>query len=449
MKTETIQKYDKGVPRYTSYPTAHLFQPNFTSDTYCDWLKAVPEDMPLSLYSHIPYCDSLCWFCGCHTKITQKYKPIRDYLGSLRKEITMTANVMGKGRPVNHMHFGGGSPTILEPDDVRDLFQTFNKAFSFTSDAEIAVEIDPRDISQQAIEAWAESGVNRASLGVQDVQEKVQRAINRIQTIEQTSQVAKWLHESGVHGINMDLMYGLPYQTVESVMETIRKVMDMAPERIALFGYAHIPTLKPHQRLLPEEILPDFNERFEQQEAAAELLGTYGFVRIGLDHFAKPDDPMAIAFKNGRLRRNFQGYTTDKAEAMIGFGASSIGSLPNGHVQNIVPIRNYRAAIDSGTFAVTKSIPFKGQDKIRAAIIEQLMCYHKVDLNQICSEYGSTLGEFEYELEAIKPFVNDGIATYTKGVIKIPHDARALVRAVSALFDEYHGQREVTYSQAI
>ncbi|WP_419903328.1 oxygen-independent coproporphyrinogen III oxidase [Kiloniella sp.] len=449
MKTETIQKYDKGVPRYTSYPTAHLFKPGFTQELYCDWLKAVPEDMPLSLYSHIPYCDSLCWFCGCHTKITQKYKPIHEYLGSLRKEIAMTADVMGRGRPVSHMHFGGGSPTILIPDDVRDLFKTFNEAFNFTSDAEIAVEIDPRDMSQKAIQAWAEGGVNRASLGVQDVQEKVQRAINRIQTIEQTSQVANWLHESGVHGINMDLMYGLPYQTVESVLETIHRVMEMAPERIALFGYAHIPTLKPHQRLLPEEILPDFNERFEQQEAAAELLGTYGFVRIGLDHFAKQDDPMAIAFKNGNLRRNFQGYTTDKAEAMIGFGASSIGSLPNGHVQNIVPIRNYRAAIESGKFAVAKSIPFQGQDKLRAAIIEQLMCYHEVDLNVICKEYGATLGDFEYELEAIKPFAKDEIATHENGVITIPYEARALVRAVCALFDQYHGKRELVYSQAV
>ena len=351
MKTEIIQKYDKGVPRYTSYPTAHLFKPDFEASTYTDWLQAIPKEMPLSLYSHIPYCDSLCWFCGCHTKITQKYKPIKEYMGSLQKEILMTADVTGRGRSVNHMHFGGGSPTILVPEDVKELFQTFHEAFTFTDDAEIAVEIDPRDISQEAIRAWAQGGVNRASLGVQDIQDKVQRAINRIQPIEQTAKVANWLHEEGVHGINMDLMYGLPYQTVESVLETIRQVMTMDPERIALFGYAHIPSLKPHQRLIPEEVLPDFNERFEQQEAAAELLQSYGFVRIGLDHFAKPDDPMAIAFMNGTLRRNFQGYTTDKADAMIGFGASSIGALPSGFVQNIVAIRNYRAAIDSGNFA--------------------------------------------------------------------------------------------------
>ncbi|WP_085902342.1 oxygen-independent coproporphyrinogen III oxidase [Kiloniella majae] len=449
MKTEIIQKYDKGVPRYTSYPTAHLFKPDFEDSTYVDWLQAIPKEMPLSLYSHIPYCDSLCWFCGCHTKITQKYKPIKEYMGSLQKEILMTATAMGRGRPVNHMHFGGGSPTILEPEDVKELFQTFNDAFSFTGDAEIAVEIDPRDISQEAIRAWAQGGVNRASLGVQDVQDKVQRAINRIQPIEQTAKVAKWLHEEGVHGINMDLMYGLPYQTVESVLETIRQVMTMAPERIALFGYAHIPSLKPHQRLIPEEVLPDFNERFEQQEAAAELLQSYGFVRIGLDHFAKPDDPMAVAFKNGTLRRNFQGYTTDKADAMIGFGASSIGALPSGFVQNIVAIRNYRAAIDSGNFAVAKSIPFKGQDKLRAAIIEQLMCYHEVDLNDICDSFQSSIDEFDYEIRALKSFIDDKVARYQGGVISVEHDARALVRSVCALFDEYHGSREMTYSQAV
>ncbi|MCZ4281441.1 oxygen-independent coproporphyrinogen III oxidase [Kiloniella laminariae] len=449
MKTETIQKYDRGVPRYTSYPTAHLFQAGLSEATYREWLAAVPEEMPLSLYAHIPYCDSLCWFCGCHTKITQKYKPIREYLAVLQKEISMTADVMGMGRPVSHLHFGGGSPTILIPEDVRALFGTLREAFRFTADAELAVEIDPRDMSREAINAWAESGINRASLGVQDIQPKVQQAINRIQSIEQTAQVASWLHEAGVHGINMDLMYGLPYQTVESVLETVRQVMEMAPERIALFGYAHIPALKPHQRLIPEEVLPDFNERFEQQEAAAELLGSYGFVRIGLDHFAKQDDPMAIAFANGTLRRNFQGYTTDKAEAMIGFGASSIGCLPAGFIQNQVPITTYKSTINKGNFAVLKSIPFQGQDKLRAAIIEQLMCYHQVDLAPLCKQYGCSTDLFLYEFDQLQDLANDGIVTLDGSLISVTDDARSLVRTVCAVFDEYHGQRDRAYSKAV
>ena len=448
MTPELAAKYATPVPRYTSYPTAPHFSPAVDDAHYRRWLTAVDPDAPLSIYLHIPFCDSLCWFCGCHTRIVNRYGPIGGYLAVLGEEIDLVAGALGAPRPVGHVHFGGGSPNIIAADDFRSLMDRLRRRFALAPGAEIAIEIDPRGMTSERVDALARAGVTRASLGVQDFDPAVQRAINRIQTFDGTAEVVRMLRGAGIGEINIDLIYGLPFQTQAGIIETVEKVLLLEPQRVAVFGYAHVPWMKRHQRLIDEAALPDAAERWRQSAAAARLRAA-GYIAVGLDHFARADDAMARALGAGRLRRNFQGYTTDAAPGLIGLGASAIGSLAEGYAQNAVAIKTYREAIREGRFAIERGLALNDDDRLRRDIIERLMCDLVVDLGAVCGKWQASPAKFARELAALRPMEDDGLVRITGRRIRVTEEGRPLVRAVCAVFDRYLGTQGQRHSQAV
>jgi len=456
MNPTLLAKYDQRVPRYTSYPTAPHFHPGIDAGCYESWLAALSPDEPASLYLHVPFCAELCHYCGCHTTAVHRYEPVAHYAGLIEREIDLVADAIGadsarRRQPVSHIHWGGGTPTMLRPDELRRISAKLGARFAIRPDAEIAVEIDPRTLTLAGVGALAASGVTRASLGVQDFHPAVQRAINRVQSYDETARAARWLRRAGIRAINLDLMYGLPHQTADSVVATVEQALTLQPDRIALFGYAHVPWMKRHQRLLPEDALPDAAARFAQREAAAARIAAAGFVPIGLDHFARPDDPMARSLAAGTLRRNFQGYTTDGAPALIGFGASSIGGLPQGYVQNEPSIPGYGAAIRSGRLATVRGVAIDEDDRLRREIIERLMCDFTVDLDAVCARHGSrdAASRFAAERAAIDRLAADGIVERDGARIAVTALGRPLVRAVCAAFDRYLAAGADKHSRAI
>ncbi|UDF32417.1 UNVERIFIED_ORG: oxygen-independent coproporphyrinogen III oxidase (plasmid) [Roseateles sp. XES5] len=449
MQQALIDKYGEArLPRYTSYPTAPAFSPVVGAGTYGDWLSAIDPDTEASLYLHIPFCRSMCWYCGCHTTITQRDEPILDYIDMLRKEIDLVSGKTGARPQIRHVHFGGGTPTIMQPEEFSALIALLRARFAFTSGMEIAVEIDPRTLTPEMAAALGQSGVTRASLGVQSFDPVVQKAINRVQSEAQTMEAVVRLCEAGVGGINFDLIYGLPHQTVASCIATAKAAVAMRPERFAVFGYAHIPSFKKHQRLIDERALPDAALRIEQAEAIAETLGGAGYVRIGLDHYALPDDSLALAARHGRLHRNFQGYTTDACTTLIGFGASAIGRTPDGYIQNEVPPGLYAQRIASGSLATVKGYRLTAEDRLRAEIIERLMCDFRVDAGAIAARHGfevAPLFEGNARLAALK---DDGAIDIDDGIVTVRQDHRFIIRAVAAAFDAYIDQSARTHSKA-
>jgi oxygen-independent coproporphyrinogen-3 oxidase len=437
MTPELIARYDQRVPRYTSYPTAPHFKSDITAEIYASWLAELAQDKPLSLYLHVPFCAELCLYCGCNTAVTRSYKAVASYVDCLEREIDLVAKHLPTRMDVSHIHWGGGTPTILSPEDLQRISQRLGTFFKIQAGAEVAVEIDPRTITLEHVEALAACGLNRASLGVQDFDPKVQETIRRVQSFEQTAKVADWLRQSGVSGLNLDLMYGLPFQTVESVVRSVDLALRLDPDRIALFGYAHVPWMKRHQALLPEESLPDAVTRVEQREAAAADFVKAGYVQIGIDHFAKPGDPMALRQQDGRLHRNFQGYTTDEAPALIGFGTSAIGALPQGYIQNAPTTVVYREAIMNRRLATVRGVALTNEDRLRRSIIERLMCDFQVDLTEIASRFDRNADGFEPEIQAIDELAQDGIVARNGLTVAIPEESRALVRNVCAVFDRY------------
>ena len=444
-----LTKYRRPVPRYTSYPTAPQMHPGIGAQAYAAWLRAVPVNAPLSLYLHIPFCDSLCWFCGCHTKVVARYQPIADYLVLLEREIELTVAHLGAARPVTHLHLGGGSPTMLSADDLLRLGDRLRARFDIRSDAEFAVEIDPRGLDRERIAALARIGVTRASIGVQDVNPKVQQAINRIQPFEVTSQAVSRLREAGISSINVDLMYGLPQQNVDDMCRTVAAAVALGPQRLALFGYAHVPWMKRHQRLIAEAKLPRASTRLAQFVVAAGMLEDAGYAAIGLDHFALPDDPLAIARREGRLQRNFQGYTTDIASSLLGFGPSAIGALPQGMVQNAIPIHAWDEALESGQFAVARGLTLDAEDRLRGSVIEQLMCQLQVDLAPHCRHFGRPADHFAPELEMLERLEADGLVAIDGTKLEVPNDARPFLRTVCATFDQYLQPCETGHARAV
>ncbi len=449
MNRTLLERYDRRVPRYTSYPTAPHFHAGVSADTYRRWLSKIDGETALSLYFHVPFCHEMCWYCGCHTKIVRRYRPVGDYASVMAAEIALTAAEIPVAAPVTHIHWGGGTPTILSPEDFTRLMARVRELFSLAPDAEIAVEMDPRTVTADRIAALAAAGVNRASLGVQDLNDHVQKAIHRIQPYEMNADVVQRLRDAGITGLNFDLMYGLPRQTVADVNRTVDLAVRLRPERVAVFGYAHVPWMKTHQKMIAEADLPDAAERFEQAEAAAARLVGHGYRRIGLDHFALATDPMSIALEQGRLRRNFQGYTTDRAKALIGFGASSIGALPQGYVQNAVPLRQYAEAVQDGRLPIVKGIALQDEDRMRRDIIEQLMCALEVDLDRIARDYGKDVRHFAGELAELLPMARDGLAEIDGARVRISEFGRPLMRTVCAVFDRYLAAGTARHSKAV
>ena len=437
------------VPRYTSYPTAPHFHAGVTGEIFRGWLSALPQGMGISLYLHVPFCDTLCWFCGCHTKVVNAYSPVKAYLALLLKEIETVAAIVGPGHPVTHIHWGGGSPTMLSPDDVKKLAASLKSHFTIAANAEFAIEIDPRELKDEMIAALAEAGVTRASIGVQDCDEQVQRAINRIQPFEATKSAVDRLRAAGIAALNIDLIYGLPHQTLGHIARTIEMSLTLAPQRFAVFGYAHVPHFKKHMNLIPAETLPDAEARVAQFELAHTMLRASGYEAVGLDHFALPDDTLAVAQRTGRLARNFQGYTTDDAPALIGLGASSISALPQGYAQNLPEVPEYRTAILAGELAVARGIALDDDDRLRRAIIERLMCDLAVDLDAVAAPFGKSAADFRGELDALAPYVVQGIARIDGARLSMAPASRAAVRLVASVFDTYLGKSSAIHAVAV
>jgi oxygen-independent coproporphyrinogen-3 oxidase len=440
---------EERLPRYTSYPTALYFSETITHESYHAWLASTPRSASGSLYAHIPFCRSMCWYCGCHTKITQHNDPIADYLALLAREIDLVADRLKQPIPVRHLHFGGGTPTIMAPAAFLDLVSHFRKRFAFATDAEVAVEIDPRTLGGEMVLALAEAGVTRASLGVQTLDPAVQRAVNRVQGFDQIARAAESLRIAGIRNLNFDLIYGLPHQTVASCVETTRQCIVLRPQRFAVFGYAHVPAFKKHQRKIDETTLADSAGRLLQADAIARTLVNAGYRRIGFDHFALPDDAMAQAQTSGRLRRNFQGYTTDHGDILIGLGASAIGRLVQGYVQNEVSLSRYAARIASGELATVRGHELTPEDRFRAEIIERLMCDLRVDLSDICRKHGVAADSLRLVVPRLNEFAVEQLVRMEGPVITIAEDARILVRTIASIFDAYLTPSNKSYSRAV
>lgn len=449
MDPELLKRYDVRAPRYTSYPTAPNFHEGIDSDAYRSWLSHIDENNEISLYIHVPFCASMCWYCGCHTRVVQRYEPIADYVKLLAREMELVSEAMS-GRPrVSQIHWGGGTPNMMAPRDFSMLMEKIGLHFTISDTANIDVEIDPRALNSEMAQAFAATGVNRASLGVQDFDPDIQKAINREQPFEVTAETVAMLRKAGIEGINFDLMYGLPHQTVENVIRSVDLAAQLAPDRLAVFGYAHVPWMKTHQKLIDEAALPDAAMRFHQSEAAADRLMEHGYRRIGMDHFVRPDEAMSSALDNGTLARNFQGYTTDHADALVGFGASAIGNFHEGYVQNAVPFGHYAADIHADRLAVRRGIQINDDDRLRRAVIERLMCDLTVALDEVCNAFGVGHDYFDDDLPRLSPMRDDGIVKIEGRRIRITEQGRPLMRNVCTVFDRHLSAGKGRHSRAI
>ena len=449
MPAENSARFNETAPRYTSYPTAPHFHSGIGPEKVAGWIGSIGRDDELSLYLHIPFCDRLCWFCACHTKHTLRYEPVQQYLNSLHTEIATVSRLLGGHGRIKTVHFGGGSPTMLRPEDLIRLDESLRGAFRYGRDTEVNVEIDPNDIDEPRLDALAAIGLTRASLGIQDFDPRVQKAINRDQSFELTRSVVEGLSRRGVGSINLDLLYGLPFQTRDSIKATADLALTLRPDRIALFGYAHVPWFKKHQQMIDETALPDGNERYAQSRLVSDLIVERGYEPIGIDHFARPGDRLAVAARQGRLHRNFQGYTDDACDTLIALGPSSISKFRQGYAQNATAAGQYERMVDAGGLAVVRGVELSDEDRARAWIIERLMC----DFAFSCSE---AIGRFG---EAAEPaIVEAGYRAATdpdrfllrKGDRFVVSDAgRPLVRLVAAQFDQYLASGNARHSVAV
>ena len=437
------------LPRYTSYPTAPHFSAGVGPATYAEWLQAIPPHASASLYLHVPFCREMCWYCGCHTQIARRDGPVSVYAGALRCELDLVSRQIGRRMKVDHVHFGGGTPTIMAPELFVDLIGAIRHCFFVLPKAEIAVEIDPRTLTTPMVDALGLAGVNRASLGVQSFDPIVQRAINRMQSFEQTAEATFGLRRAGIAGINFDLIYGLPHQTVASCLDTVRRCIALRPDRFSVFGYAHVPSFKKHQRKIAEACLPDSLARLDQSCAIADALKQAGYLQIGLDHFALPGDAMAASQRDGRLRRNFQGYTTDTSDILLGFGASAIGQLPQGYVQNEVNTRAYCETIAGGELATVKGHALTGDDRLRAEIIERIMCDFGVVLAPICARHGQAPEQMLQSSHRLQDLISSGVVELDGASLAVKDDSRFLVRSVAAAFDAHLDGSKQLHSRAV
>ncbi|MDP3897718.1 MAG: oxygen-independent coproporphyrinogen III oxidase [Mesorhizobium sp.] len=449
MKPERNARFTEAVPRYTSYPTAPHFHAGVDAGTVRGWLATLPEGEEASLYIHIPYCDRLCWFCACHTKQTRRYEPVSAYLRSLHAEIATVGRLVRDRAGIRAVHFGGGSPTMLMPDDMRSLDAALRAAFDFLPGVEISVEMDPNDMDEARFDALAEMGMTRASLGLQDFDPKVQAAINREQSFEQTKAVVDGARARGVHSVNLDLLYGLPHQTVDSVAATIDQALSLGPDRVALFGYAHVPWFKKHQTMIDEAWLPGPDARYAQMQRAAGMIEAAGYAAIGIDHFAKPDDSLARAAREGRLRRNFQGYTDERCDTLIGLGPSSISQYRQGHAQNSAATADYQRVVESGGLATVRGIAFSDEDRLRGWVIERLMCDFEFSAQDALSRFGHAARVIIAEAAEQAAGDRDRLIEHKGDRFVVSPSGRPLVRTIAARFDSYLSSGLARHSVAV
>jgi oxygen-independent coproporphyrinogen-3 oxidase len=435
------------VPRYTSYPTAVQFRNGFPAERADAWLKALPSDASLSIYVHIPFCRQLCWYCGCHTSVPNGYERAAIYARLLTDDIARASELAGgrKGR-VKHLHFGGGTPSYLGDADLASIVEVIAAQYGFSPGAEIAIELDPRTIDRQRVAAMKAMGFNRASLGVQDFAIPVQLKINRFQAFGLVAACTDYLREAGFQSVNFDLIYGLPAQTTASVADTARRAAELGPDRLAVFGYAHVPWFKKHQRMIAEADLPGVSERYDQARAISAELQDAGYRAIGLDHFAASNDALARAARSGTLRRNFQGYTTDATDALLAFGASAISQFPNGYVQAARDTLTWSNAIAAGINTGTRGIELTDDDRMRAEIIERLMCDMRVDAMAIAQRWGLSIAD---AFEKLEPICDAGLATVEGGIVAVPDEHRLFLRNVASAFDAYFAPAPKRHARAV
>jgi len=450
MDAALIERFgDQRIPRYTSYPTAPHFSAAVGAREAEAWLQALDPAATLSLYLHVPFCSALCWYCGCHTKVPGDDAPVARYVEALERDIRRVADLLPAAMRVVHLHWGGGTPTIIGPARLRRVMDVIRRRFAVEDEAELAIEIDPRRLTAEMAAALGAEGFSRASLGVQSFDPVVQQAIHRMQSFEDTTRAVDLLRGAGIAGINFDILYGLPHQSASSCRETTERAVGLAPDRLAVFGYAHVPAMKRHQQRIDAQALPGAAERHEAAEAIAEALARQGYVAIGLDHFARPEDALARALAEQRLRRNFQGYTADPAAALIGFGASAISALPQGYLQNTPLIGAYGEAAAEGRLAIQRGAALDGDDRLRRDIIDHLMCYLAVDLGEIAARHGADPRRFAPERRALEDLARQGIVRLAGERIEVAEGCRMLVRVVAAAFDAYLDRAAGRHARAI
>jgi oxygen-independent coproporphyrinogen-3 oxidase len=437
---DLIRRYDTAGPRYTSYPTAVAFGP-FTEDEYKAHAYMSNEDpipLPLSLYFHIPFCDTVCFYCACNKIVTKDHSKAETYLQYLFREIEMQAKLYDRDRTVEQLHWGGGTPTFLSHDEMRRLMEKTREHFSLhiTDEGDYSIEIDPRSVTVETIGVLREIGFNRFSLGVQDVDERVQVAVNRVQPIGQTRSVIEACRAQGAKSISVDLIYGLPFQTMESFRQTLDTMIELSPDRISVFNYAHMPHLFKPQRRINEADLPSADAKLKIMQLAVEHLTAAGYEYIGMDHFAKPDDELALAQQQGTLHRNFQGYTTHADCDLVAMGVSSISSVAECYSQNAKTLEEYYAALDAGRLPVVRGITLDDDDVLRRHVIQQLACHFALDFGQIERVFSLDFADyFARELEMLQPMAADDLLRFTEVGFEVTPAGRFLIRNICMVFD--------------
>ena len=454
--TELLKKYARALPRYTSYPPATELTETFDLQSFTNAIKVGNQSQtPLSLYCHIPFCETPCYFCGCNTLITQKKEVAEPYLDYVFRNIDQVAGLVDSQRKVNQLHWGGGTPNYLNLEQVEKLWTKMSDTFPFEENAEVSIEINPKYVDKNYLLFLRNLGFNRISFGIQDFNPEVQTAINRVQTETMLFNVMDWIREAGFESVNVDLVYGLPYQTLETFRETIDKTVKLNPDRIAVFSFAYVPWLKPVQKRLPETALPNSEEKLRILRMSIEELTAQGYVFIGMDHFAKPDDELAIAQQKGELHRNFQGYTTKPESDLLSFGMTGISMLHDVFTQNQKRIKDYYRDIDANQFPIAKGVKLHAEDHLRQAIIIELMCQFHLSPKRLEEKYDIKLNAkfsdyFASEFSELKQLAKDGLVEIQGEEIEVTPTGRLLIRNIASVFDTYLKQRQKkAFSQSI
>ncbi|MEM9972537.1 MAG: oxygen-independent coproporphyrinogen III oxidase [Pseudomonadota bacterium] len=439
--------FDARVPRYTSYPPANHFNRVIGPVETARWIRAIPENSAISLYVHIPFCRRLCWFCACRTQGTATGAPVRPYLEAVKAELRSVAAILPQGVRLGRLHWGGGTPTLLEADLIAELATEIANVADFAEGAEFSVEIDPNEIDEPRLDALTEAGMSRASIGVQDFHPAIQSAIGRPQTFATTKWAVDALRDRGVDSLNIDVLYGLPHQTDARIADSVQKVLSLAPDRVALYGYAHVPWMARRQAMIPTEALPLPEKRLELFQTARRLFVWDGYEEIGIDHFARPGDGLATALREGRLRRNFQGYTDDPADVLLGVGASSISQFPQGFAQNNPATSGYHETVVSGEFATVRGHVLDTEDRIRAAMINQLMCEFRIDFQALGEELGVPQHDLAARWDGVDDVFPEMLSLDGCGIEVLPK-ARPLTRMIARFLDTY-AENKQGHSSAI
>jgi oxygen-independent coproporphyrinogen-3 oxidase len=443
--SEIVRRYARlQVPRYTSYPTAAEFTTDVAAADQRQWLVDIDKTEAVSVYLHVPYCRELCLYCGCNTKKALRNDVIAAYREALEREIALVSEVVAAPLRIARLHWGGGTPSILGPDGLASVMQVLRDRFVFEAGYEHAIELDPRYVTQGLAEGLKALGVNRVSLGVQDVNPLVQAAIGRWQPMQDVEAAVTRLRGAGIQNLNFDLIYGLPLQTIASLRKTCEIVAALLPDRIACYGYAHMPRLKANQRRIDQRTLPDIEERIDQAGIIAAEFLRHGFLKIGIDHFARPGDALARAAISGRLHRNFQGYTDDARETLIGLGASSISRFRDGYLQNVSDVPSYVRAISAGRLVPSRGCRLDAAERQRARTIESLMCQFQADLDVTAPDMA-----FDEEFALLQPLVRDGLVRIEDRVVSATESGRSIVRVIAAVFDPHTRVDTARFSKAV